>query len=506
MSATLENTESLVAPSPVSGWRRLVIDWCVVSASTLACQVLGAVTSLALRFLLDPASMGIWQTLKLVLSYGNYTNLGISKGATREYTVAVGRGDEQAARRGLNLAFTLNTISSLAYGGILVGVGGWLAVRSGPWAGMWALGCTAVGLFAALQRYVTFQVTILRARQDFGVTARLSLLEGILTVGLGTPATWLWGLPGLLGATLAVLLGSLVYVHRHGALALRPAWDRSEMRRLVGIGGPMLLVGVLYSLLRSVDKLLILACLDQPEFQLGCYSLALMVTTQLYGLGNMLAIVVGPRLAEKYGQAGERSAVASLAGRMSELVAATVALPAALALVAGEPLLARLLPAYRPGLAPMVWLVPGVVPLVLSLPASQYLMAVDRQNRALGAVVVAVLATAILGWLALACGGGLAELAAATSAGYGIYWLVVAGVSLGPDLDTAGRVRYLTLHALALTPLAVALAIRLLAGNRASVGQSAAATLAVVAAWSACAAVGWRRGGWAALASRSRSR
>ena len=77
--------------APVSGWRRMMADWRMVGGATAVCQVMGAATSLLLRVLLDPAQMGIWQTLKLLLNYGNYANLGISKGAVREYTIALGR-------------------------------------------------------------------------------------------------------------------------------------------------------------------------------------------------------------------------------------------------------------------------------------------------------------------------------------------------------------------------------------------------------------------------------
>ena len=55
--------------------------------------------------------------------------------------------------------------------------------------------------------------------------------------------------------------------------------------------------------------------LSDREFQLGCYSTAVMVTAQLYGLGNMLAMVTGPRYAESYGRWGDRRAVARLAAR-----------------------------------------------------------------------------------------------------------------------------------------------------------------------------------------------
>ena len=101
--------------APLSGWRKTIADTLLVGSSTLACQALGVVTSLAMRALLDPAAMGIWQGLKTFLSYANYTNLGISKGATQELAVARGRGDLAPARRGLCLAHTVNTLTSLLY-------------------------------------------------------------------------------------------------------------------------------------------------------------------------------------------------------------------------------------------------------------------------------------------------------------------------------------------------------------------------------------------------------
>ena len=87
--------------APLSGWRKTIADTLLVGSSTLACQALGVVTSLAMRALLDPAAMGIWQGLKTFLSYANYTNLGISKGATQELAVARGREHSGATQRGV---------------------------------------------------------------------------------------------------------------------------------------------------------------------------------------------------------------------------------------------------------------------------------------------------------------------------------------------------------------------------------------------------------------------
>ena len=487
------------APAPVSGWRRLVADSAMVSGATAVCHVLGAATSLLLRMLLDPAQMGIWQAVKLLLSYGNYANFGISKGAAREFTVALGRGDTSRATRGLDLAFTVNTLTSLVYAAVLVGAGVWVGLSGGgTWAGAWAVGLAVVGGLAVVTRYVTFHVTILRSRQDFKTTSQLSILEAALTLTICGLATWRWGLVGLYGGTLAVTLGALAFVWRRRAVTLAWAWDQSEIRRLVAIGGPILLAGTVSSLFRSLDKLMILAYLSDREFQLGCYSAALMVTVQLYGLGNMLSIAMGPRYGEKYGHSGDRGEVARLAARATELQAAAVALPAGLAIVAAPPLLAWLLPDYRIGLAPLVWLVPGVVALCVALPAAQYLIAVNRQRRALVAVVMATVLAAVGNHLALTGGYGLVGVAAATAAGYVAYCVLSVRISIWTELDRACRLRYLTMLGLMLAPtITLAVAMERIqpaveAGSTITVAKAAA----VGVVWILTVALGWHHGRW----------
>lgn len=499
MAARLNTLDAKTISAPVSGWRRLLGDWAVVGSAEVVCQALGTVTSLLLRMLLDPAQMGVWQGVKLFLSYGNYANLGVSKGAARELSIAMGGGDTAKAERGLNLAFTANTLSSLAYAAILLSAGLWIALADGgTWSGAWAAGLAVGGLLAVLGRYVSFQVTILRAKQAFGITSQVAMLEAVVTLGVGGLATWRWGLPGLYAGTLAVTLGSAAYLAARGGLRFRWAWNRAEMQRLIGIGGPILAAGVVFTLFRSLDRLMILGYMSDREFQLGCYSLALMVSTQLYGIGNMLSIVMGPRYGEKFGHSRDRREVAMLAARASELQAAAMALAAGVALVLAGPVLGRILPDYETGLAPLVWLLPGVVPLSLALPASQYLVAVDRQGLALVAVALATGITAGANHFALTAGCGLAGLAAATAAGYTAYFLLVVGLSIWRELTWAERRRYAALLALAIGPtvgLAAGLEMRSpgLAGDwRTTLARLAA----VILVWMTTVRIGWRHAGW----------
>jgi len=494
-------------PRPVSGWRRVVADCAVVSGATVLGHVLSTVTALVLRMLLDPALMGVWQGLKIFLHYSNYANLGVSKSATRDLTVALGRGDPAAAQQCLNLAFAVNSLTSVLFALVPIGAGLWMGWRGG-WTNGWAIGLIVIGVLVVLQRHLTFLVSILRAKQAFGLTSRVSILEAALTLVFCGLATWQWGLWGLFGGTIAVMGVTLLFVQHKAAMPLAWDWDWRPIGRLVLAGSPMLLAGTVSTLFRSLDKLMILGCLSDREFQLGCYSVALLVTGQLYGLANMLSIVMGPRYGETFGQSGSRSETARLAAWATELQSAAMALPSALSIVLAPALLAWLLPEYRSGLAPLVWLVPGTIGLSIALPASQYLIAVDRQGRALLSVVVATAITAAANYAALVNGFGLVGVAAATMLGYAAYGLLTVAISLWPELDARSRSRLVAMQILTnVPPLGLALLLETLwPGTQHGMWLGAAKGVAVAAAWGLTVLVGWRLGHWAeALACRRKS-
>jgi O-antigen/teichoic acid export membrane protein len=173
-------------------------------------------------------------------------------------------------------------------------------------------------------------------------------------------------------------------------------------------------------------------------------------------------------------------------------------LPAALAMVLAPPVLARLLPAYQPGLAALAWLAPGAVFLALALPATQCLVAVDRQRRALAVVLVAVALGAIANHVALSGGWGLVGVAAATAAAYVAYFVMAVAAALWAELNVRQRLRWTVVLAVVTVPtLCMAGAVqRCWPGARADVTVTLAKTSAVVAVWALSAGFAWHRGGW----------
>lgn len=502
---------------PLGGWRRLWSDSWLVAWSGLASDAIGVVTSLWLRVCLDPAQMGVWQGLKLLLSYANYSNLGISKGAVRDWNVAQGSGDLAAARRGLDLGHSVNTLGSLVYAALLLLVAGGLWVEFG-WATLgtpgelrwseiwptligqpWCLGLAAVGLLAWWQRELTYRVTILRAERRFGVTTRLTLAEALGTLVCAGAGAWWGGLAGLYLGTGLVMAAALIGLRHATELKFRWAWDRAEIARLVAAGSPMLLAGLVASLFRSLDKLVILHGLADREVQLGTYSLALLVGGQLFGLGNAVSLAVAPRYAELWGHSRSRRAAAQLAARASEPVAALASCLGAGAVLIAPTVLGTILPKYAAGQAALVALVPGTVALVLAIPAQQWMLAVEYERRSLLIQAGVLVAAVLLDIAVVGAGGGITAIATATTISYLALWLVLVAGSLWPEWTGRERYRYLVTHALAATPLAAALGwVAWWRGPSAptlGTGLMALTTVAGVAAvvlWG-----GWRLGGWA---------
>jgi O-antigen/teichoic acid export membrane protein len=449
----------IVAPAHAdAAARRWLVDWLVSGGSTIAGQALGVLTAILLRMALGPTQMGLWQGLRTLLGYANYANLGASKAAARELSIARGHGHAEAAQPGLNVAFTVNTLSSAAYAGVLLLAAAWRWARGEPFAAdAWCLGLAAIALLAVVQRHVTFQVTLLRCQQAVAAAARVSLLEAVLTVTLTVALAGMWNLPGLYLGTLLVLAGSWWLLRRQGLPRLCWSFDTRAAWRLIVTGGPILAAGAVAALLSSIDKLVLLAWSGDGATRLGHYSVALMVAAQITGLGTALANVAWPRFGATLGRTGSRSQTVQLALRVLELQAAVLAPLTLGAMLLAPPVLGWLLPEYRPGLPALYWLLPGALAAALAQPAGQCVVALDGGRRALAAAVAGLLLAAAAVLVALAFSGSLSALATAMTAGNLAYLACVLGALFRRDVRPQSVLRCVaTLLAALLPPLALA--------------------------------------------------
>jgi O-antigen/teichoic acid export membrane protein len=300
--------------------------------------------------LVEPAVLGLFNGMGLVLGYVPFLQLGISNGLHRELPYYVGKGE-------WDRAYDLTASAQawcLAVGGLtaaaLLGVSFWELVQGKfNLAAGWAV--YAINGFILFYGQHYLHVTY-RSRNDF---ARLTLVTTIRR-GVGlimVLLVWWLSFYGLCLRSLATEAVFLVLLWYWRPVPVSPRWNWPDLRHLLKIGAPIFGVNQLYIWWTVLDSTLVLKFLGVKG--LGLYALALLVGPTIQQIPAALTQICYPRMAEEYGRSGllrdlfrmvNRPMVLMTLGMVPLILIAWAALPPATHL---------LLPKYEAGVPAARW-------------------------------------------------------------------------------------------------------------------------------------------------------
>ena len=397
-------------------------EFVLFTVSTVALQASRFGVNLIAARQLGPETFGFWYILNLALAYGGLAHLGVVNGMNRDVPVFRGRGD--AAKVQLIQSVTVAVLLvTTAVSGVALFVGLALWEGGAPRPALLAL----AALFVVTQPYLFLQMYLKSDGRFTHLSFQQLAFALLFPVGV-IPFTSFYGLSGfIMGQTLVTLVVVLATV-RAWTFNLKPVVDFREVWRLVRVGLPIMLVGLMYTLLTTADRWVITAFLDVQ--QLGYYSLAIMVLGVLSLVPMVVSQQMYPRMAEAWGRT---KAVAEVRGwALKQVGAATaVTLPlTALLYFAAPPLVRHFLPAYVPGIVALKIILLGPLFLALSGGFANLLNTLDKQVYYLYVQAAALGLNVFLNILFVRAGLGIAGVALGTSVTYGVYGLVLASVGL----------------------------------------------------------------------------
>ena len=423
-------------PSPDAEGRRAVRDGLIVTLGGQVERALGTITALLLRWLLDPARLGVYTGLRLFLDQTNRSSLGVGLGAVQEIPVLRAQGRHAEAQRVADVAHAANTATCLAYAAGLLAWAWWrsgVVAATDPLAAEWTWGLVAVAGLAILKRYESFLIAVLRAHREFALTTELDVFEAlvsIVAVGLGL---WLAGFWGLLGSVGVIVLAKIAYLHARHPFRFGRAWDWPVAWRLMRTGLPILANTATLAAVLSLDRALILARVPDGDRAAGLYTVAIMGTSWGLDLAGRVVAVLYTHFQTTLGRTDDPAAVARQAARATEAQAAILAAGAAVAYLVGPVFLGLMMPRYAEGLAALRPLLPGTVLLGLAWPARQMLIAVGRPYR-LAAATLLGLAIQVGAGVVGADRGGIVGVAWGMSLGYAAVATLTSLAALVPPL------------------------------------------------------------------------
>ena len=364
--------------------------WLILTAYLSQLFALGF--ALLLRRQLGPAGMGYVAVTQLVATYAPFLSLGAMQAAEREIPIAIARGDEQEAL-------------SLEFAGVVIG----LAVSVLACTALFAIGVLrsatdpllGASLLCASIVMLTLQISIwaivrLRTRLRFRALGWSSAAGSIAGSLLAVAGAFVGGAEGaLVGVVVGALIQTVMLsrVARIGGLALPP---RRSFRHLATLSPAFFAAGAVATLLLSVDQLAVGFMLGTTS--LGLYSAAYLGNSFVLRVPTLIATVVYPRLQRELGATSDAGRVFAMTSRTTGALVIAVPVLVGTFFVGLPALVFLTLPEYHEAIAPMRLLLVGVSGLAFSMPASNYLMTVNRQWRevAISGLILATMAGAYL--------------------------------------------------------------------------------------------------------------
>jgi len=313
------------------------------SGSTLALNVASLVGGmLALRWI-DPALIGIWQTLVLAQSYFLVVRVGVLNGMNREVPYLLGRGDQD---RALQLAGTAQLHAVVCAGLAVAAAGGALWVCWG-WGPEWRWALASMAVLASATFYLGYLQATFRSSDDFQRLTYLQLAQTATMLLLPVFAAR-WGFSGFCAHAALQALVISAFAHRIRPLRVEMRWSGAAAKLLLTTGLPLFASGYLQAAAAGLDRLILLMTAGTET--LGYYAPAVSVVGAMSVVPGALTTYLYPKLSFRLGQ-GQSPEQLWRTAATATLISALLALPLVVIVWTFAPaLVAALLPAYERGL------------------------------------------------------------------------------------------------------------------------------------------------------------
>ncbi len=335
-------------------------------------QFLAVVAGIITRNFLGPYFMGIWATLQLVINYCDYSGLGIDAALSREYPYCIGKGDEEGAARIRDLVTSFGIMTALVTS---VAVLFYALINGKTWPRYLFWGIVATPVLLITQRFSNTIVNWLRASKQFKLASYQIVLSGIVNLTLIILlASWL-KFAGFLLAMVLSCFFNIAFLLTKSSFHFRFRINR-EVLRLIGFGLPLLFVGILFDLLRSVDKILVIRYLGFE--QMGIYGVATMAAVLISKIPDSIVIVLIPHFHEKFGVREQANDLRNLVDRSALAYNLIMPLIIGAGWIFAEPLAVHFLPKFVTAVPAMKLLLLSTYFFALFYPYSNFLIAVKR--------------------------------------------------------------------------------------------------------------------------------
>ena len=395
------------------------------TVATILAQFIGILTSIATRRLLTPEMMGIWATFLVVLNYSLFAHLGVFTAIAVKVPYLRGKGNTKEIEDIRSVAFTFGIIVACIMALAIFLISFFFMSTQARYI---VLGIRLIALILMATMFYNLYIVMLRADKNFTLISKSVVFNSLAMLVLVTIFTYLWGLKGIYFATFFATVASWIFIMVNTKYRLRFSFKLTKLLELIKVGLPILLTGIAYTFLISVDKIMIIKIMGPTE--LGFYSIAILAFTYVNTFPKLFGIVIFPSMQEAFGKTDSKDHIMGYVREPAIIM--SYILPALLA--AGyffiPVLVYYVLPQYVPGIVSMKILMAGCFFISLAPLAQNFAISINRQIILIPMTAAAVILGIILNYWAISNGYGINGVALGMSVAYFAYSIALFSYAL----------------------------------------------------------------------------
>ncbi len=373
-------------------------------------QIIGFFTAMAMRGFLGPYLMGIWSLLKVAVDYASLMNLGVDAAVAYKIPFYKGKNDKQAESDVRDSAFGFLFLVSIV-SSVVVLIASFILRHRYPQEVI--IGLIFVSIYIILQKLYSYYIEVLRANSNFSVISVSVVFDAIINLALIFLLVRNFKLYGLYAAAMLMTVLNTFFVHILARYRIQFVFHLKRIASLIRFGFPLLILGFLGTILRSIDTIMIAKMLSVTF--VGYYSIATMARNYLVGATNNFGIVTMPRMLEAYGKTGQVKDIQKFVTISAEAISYLLPILLGFIYLTMPLLVTKVLPRFIPGILAAQILLLDIFFRSCCPQARSFLVALNKQAKILPITIIAILINIILNNIFIKMGFGIYGVAAGTS-------------------------------------------------------------------------------------------
>ena len=295
-------------------------DFILVTLSTVACSAMSFVFSVYNKRIVATYPLGIYSTCLLAQTYMNYAQFGVLNAYNRDYPQALGRKDYDEANRLKNTAMTFML---MIYALIFVVFEIWVAIHyrgvvgNDTYGTYYAFGYMLCPIMILLKSFDDMSNSTVRMNGHYNKSAAIGFIRTVLALVIGVIAINVAGYYGLYAMAISSAVLGIIMFRSEAFKGAKLSFDFSYMKLMIIGGLPLLINSLIWTVVQSVDKFVILGFLSTEA--LGVYSVPLMGFTTMVLVPQTISQVFYIKVSHLYGANHDEQELLSKAAYFSRI-------------------------------------------------------------------------------------------------------------------------------------------------------------------------------------------